>query len=259
MLSVEDAFVVFYARTPLERVALRGVSFSVKDGEVVSILGHAGSGRSTLLKFLAGHLRLNFGRLWLNNFDITSQSLVERSRLISSVFGDYTLSLAGSLTVLENLAAASMHSKNKSMFKSAINKEIKDRFYDQLKNLNFMDMESLLDEEVRYIATPYKQVLALMIAVIKGAKVLVIDEHSVGLDAKASKALLEATHRIIRARRITTIMTSNNPEFDLRKSDRIMIMNQGQLVADFAGEEKKKLKLEDLPSMFNKTPLVTKR
>ena len=217
MLSVEDAFVVFYARTPLERVALRGVSFSVRDGEVVSILGHTGSGRSTLLKFLAGHLSLNFGRLWLNNFDITSQSLMERSRLISSVFGDYTLSLAGSLTVLENLAVASMHSKNRSMCKSAINKTVRDRFYEQ--NLNFMDMEDLLDEEVRYIATPYKQILALMIAVIKGAKVLVIDEHSVGLDAKASKALLEATHRIIRARRITTIMTSNNPEFDLRNND----------------------------------------
>lgn len=259
MISVEDAFVVFYARTPLERVALRGVSFTVRDGEVVSVLGHNGSGRSTLLKFLAGYLSLNFGRLWFNNYDITSQSLIERSRLISSVFGNQASSLAESLTVLENLAAASMHSKNKSIFRPAVNKTLKDRFYDQLKNLNFMGMEGLLDEEVRCIATPYKQILAILTAVIKGAKVLVIDEHSVGLDAKAARALLEATHRIIRARRITTIMTSNNPEFDLRKSDRIMIMNQGQLVADFSGEEKRKLKLEDLPSMFNKTPVLTKR
>ena len=63
MINIEDAFVVFYPGTPLERVALRGVSFSVQDGEVVSILGNNGSGRSTLLKFLAGHLYLSFRRL----------------------------------------------------------------------------------------------------------------------------------------------------------------------------------------------------
>lgn len=256
MINIEDVFVVFYAGTPLERVALRGVSFSVKEGEIVSILGNNGSGRTTLLRFLAGHIPLNFGRLWYNGLDITSQNLEERSNIFSSVFFDHNVCTAGDLTVLENLVAAYSHHKNKSFFNSAMTSVLKDKFYDQLKNLNFMEMEKFLDEKVNNLAKPYKQVLALLMAVLKGAKVLVIDEHSTGLDVEASKALLETTNKIIRTKKITTIMAINDPQFALEKSDRAVVLNYGQVVADFAGEVKKNLKVEDLFLSFNKRPKI---
>lgn len=259
MIHIEDAFVVFYAGTPLERVALRGVSLSVQDGEVVSILGNNGSGRSTLLRFLAGHISLNFGRLWIDNEDITSQSLLDRSRVFSSVFFDHNACTADNLTVLENLAAASLHHQGKSYIRAAIDESDRDKFYDHLKNLNFMKMENLLDEKVCNIPKPYKQVLALMIAVIKGAKVLLIDEHSTGLDIESSKALLNATNKIIRSRKMTTIMVVNDPEFALEKSDTVIVLNYGQVVASFSGDEKKNMKLEDLFLTFNKVPKFCKR
>ncbi len=256
MINIEDIFVVFYAGTPLERVALRGVNFSVKDGEVVSILGNNGAGRTTLLRFLAGHITLNFGRLWYNGKDITSQSLEERSNIFSSVFFNDNVCTAGDLTVLENLAAATIHHQKQSFFRPAIVPSMKDKFYDQLKNLNFMEMEKFIDEKVCNLAKPYKQVLALLVAVIKGAKVLLIDEHSTGLDVDTSKALLETTEKIIRSKKITTIMAINDPEFALKRSDRAIVLNYGQVVADFQGKEKEKLKLEDLFLSFNKKPEV---
>lgn len=257
MINIEDAFVVFYPGTPLERVVLRGVSFSVQEGEVVSVLGNNGSGRSTLLRFLAGHIPLSFGRLWYNNIDITSQSLYERSKLFSSVFTDHNVCTSGSLTVLENLILATMSHQQKSCIDEAIRDDVEDRFYSQLKNLNFMEMERLLKVRVCDIPRPYKQVLALLIAVIKGTKVLVIDEHSTGLDAESSHALLETTSKIIRSKKITTIMVVNDPEFALKNSDRLVVLNYGQVVANISGEEKKKIKLEDLFLTFNRKPKIS--
>ena len=257
MINIEDAFVVFYAGTPLERVALRGVKFSVQDGEVVSVLGNSGSGRSTLLRFLAGHIRLNFGKLWYNNIDITAQSLYSRSKIVSSVFSNSNVCTAGNLTVLENLVLATMSHQPKSCIRKAIRDDMEDRFYTQLRNLNFMEMEELLHEPVDNIPKPYKQVLALLIAVIKGAKVLVIDEHSTGLDVESSHILLATTNKIIRSKKITTIMAVNDPDFAMKNSDRLVVLNYGQVVANISGEEKKNLKIEDLYATFNRKPKIS--
>ncbi len=256
MIDIEDAFVVFYAGTPLERVALRGVRFSVQEGEVVSVLGNNGSGRSTLLRFLAGHIQPSFGRLWYNGIDITSQSLYSRSKIVSSVFLNHDVCTAGSLSVLENLILATMSHQPKSFVREAIREDMEERFYAQLRNLNFMEMEKLLHETVNDIPKPYKQVLALLIAVIKGTKVLVIDEHSTGLDVESSRALLETTSKIIKSKKITTIMVVNDPEFALKNSDRLVVLNYGQVVANISGDEKKKIKLEDLYLTFNKKPKI---
>ncbi len=257
MISTEDAFVVFNAGTPLERVALRGVSLSVQDGEVVSIFGNNGSGRSTLLKALAGHISLSFGRLWYNNVDVTAQPLYARSKIVASVFSDHTVCTAESLTVLENLVLATMSYQPKSWIKKAVQDDVEDRFYSQLRNLNFMDMEQLLHERVGDIPNPYKHVLALLIALIKGVKVLVIDEHSTGLDAETAQTLLNATMKIIRSKKLTTLMVTNDPEFSIKHSDRLVVLNYGQVVADISGEQKKKIKLEDLYLLFNKKPQIS--
>ncbi len=257
MISTEDAFVVFNAGTPLERVALRGVSLSIQDGEIVSILGNNGSGRSTLLRAIAGHLPLSFGRLWYNNVDITAQPLHSRSQIVASVFANHSVCTAESLTVLENLVLATLSYQPRSWIKKAIQDDMEDRFYSQLKNLNFMDMDQLLHEKVCNIANPYKHVLALLIAVIKGVKIVVIDEHSTGLDAESAQELLHTTMKIIKSKKLTTIMVINDPEFAIKNSDRLVILNYGQVVADISGEQKKKIKLEELYLTFNKKPQIS--
>lgn len=259
MIGTEDAFVVFNAGTPLERVALRGVSISVQDGEIVSILGNNGSGRSTLLRAVAGHIPLSFGRLWYNNVDITAQPLYARSKIVAPVFAEHNVCSAEGLTVLENLVLATLSYQPKSWIKKAVQDDMEDRFYSQLRNLNFMDMDQLLHEKVCDIANPYKHILALLIAIIKGVKILVIDEHSTGLDVETAQTLLNATMKIIKSKKLTTIMAINDPEFAIRNSDRIITLNYGQVVADVSGEQKKKIKLEDLYLTFNKKPQISSK
>jgi putative ABC transport system ATP-binding protein len=256
MIRVEDVFVVFYANTPLERIALRGVNFTVNDGEIISVVGNSGSGRSTLLKFLAGHLSSNFGRLWMNKVDITYQSLSVRSNIFSSVFYDQDVGTAGNLTVAENLAIASLHHQSRSIIEPALSSEMREMFIDQLRDLDFMGMEELIDEKAANISRPHRQVLAMLIAVIKGAKVLLIDEHSTGLDRESSAALLSATEKIIKSKNITTILAVGDPKFALDVADKVIVLSHGQVVLDLSGEAKKKTKLEDLFASFNVTPPI---
>ncbi|MDR0968634.1 MAG: ATP-binding cassette domain-containing protein [Holosporaceae bacterium] len=256
MIRLEDLFVVFNPGTLLERVAVRGVNFTAQDGEVISILGNNGSGRSTLLRFLAGHIKSSFGKLWLDKTDITSQTLAERSAFFSGVFYDHDLTTAGNLTVLENLAIASIHHQERSLIEPAIPDGLREALIKQLRDLNFMEMEDLVDEKAVNISKTYRQVLGLMIAVIKGAQVLLIDEHSTGLDKESSRALLATTEKIIRSKKITTIMVVSDPKFAIEASDRIIVLNGGQVALNLGGEEKKNIKLEDLFASFNIPPQV---
>ncbi|MDR2781635.1 MAG: ATP-binding cassette domain-containing protein [Holosporaceae bacterium] len=256
MIRLEDIFVVFYQGTPLERIALRGVNFTAQEGEIVTLVGNNGSGRTTLLSFLAGHIGQNFGRLWFNKVDITGQSLMERSNIFSSVFYDQDTGTAGNLTVIENLAIASLHHQSRSIIETAVSNEMRETFIEQLHEVNFMGIEELADEKAANLSKPHRQVLALMIAVIKGAQVLLIDEHSTGLDKESAKALLETTEKIIRSRKITTIMAISDPKFALDVSDRTIVLSHGQVVSNLSGEEKKKIKLEDLFASFNVIPQI---
>jgi putative ABC transport system ATP-binding protein len=254
MIRAEDIFIVFNTGTPLERIALRGINFRAQEGEVISIVGNNGSGRSTLLKFLAGHIFSSFGRLWLDKVDVTSQSLSDRSAIFSSVFYDQDVGTARNLTVLENLAVAGMHHQPRSIIQPAITKEMRETFFEQLRDLDFMGIENLLDEKVGEMSKPHRQVLALLIAVIKGARILLIDEHSTGLDKESSLALLETTEKIIRSKNITTIMAVSDPKFALEVADRTLVLSHGQVVSDLSGEEKKKARVEDLFASFNIIP-----
>lgn len=256
MIRLEDVFVVFQANTPLERIALRGINLEIKKGEIVSIVGNSGSGRTSLLRFLAGHIMPSFGKLWLNNIDITRQTLSERSEIFSSVFYDHSIGTAGNLTVAENLAVAAMHHQPKSLLQPAMTDDVKEMIFQQLKDINFMNMENMIDKKVNELSKVYRQVLALLIAVTKGAEVILIDEHSTGLDRAASVALLDATEKIIRGRQITTIMAVCDPKYAMEVADRTVVLSHGQVVSDLSGEKKKNTTVESLFASFNIVPQI---
>ena len=162
MIRVEDIFVVFFSGTPLERIALRGVNFTAKEGEIISVIGNSGSGRSTLMHFLSGQIKSSFGRLWYNKEDITGQSFPRRSKIFSSISYNCDTGSAGDLTVAENLLIASMHHQDMNIIKPAMTQEKHDMFYEQLRELDFMNIEDLIDEKVNQINRAQRQILALL-------------------------------------------------------------------------------------------------
>jgi putative ABC transport system ATP-binding protein len=181
--------------------------------------------------------------------DITNQNLITRSNIFSPVFYDQDVGSAGNLTLLENLVIASLHHRQRSIIEPAISSEIREKFTEQLRDIDFMGMEELIDEKVSNISRAHRQVLALLIAVIKGTQVLLIDEHSTGLDATTAAALLEATEKIIKSQKITTIMAVSDPKFALKVSGRTVTLNYGRIVSNLPESDKKNAKPANLPAM----------
>lgn len=256
MLTLKDVFVVFDTGTPLEKVALRGINCRINPKEIVALVGNPGAGKSTLLKFLAGYIQPSFGRVSLDNRDITFDSLNDRSKQFTFVSYKHDGGIAENLTIAENLALASLHHQKRSLFTSAINSEIHDMYYDQLKQLNFLGMESLLDELTSDVAPIYRHVLSLLVAVMKDTDVILIDEHITGLNKEEEKALIDATFKIVKTQNITTIVAMSDPGEALALSDRTIVMSNGQIVADLFGENKAHTKVEDLFASFKITPKI---
>ena len=256
MLELEDIFIVFGKGTLQEKIVLRGINFSVSDGEIVSLVGNIGSGRSTLLKLLAGHVVPSFGKLWLNKSDITLQILSERAKSFSFISPAHNMGVALNLTVAENLAVASMHHQSKSIFSPALDKETEDMYYEKLRSLNCMGMETTLNQKAADISYLHRSVLALLIATVKGTQFLLIDDYSAGLNKSDAETLRNITAKIIKSQKVTTIMVADDPKFALEVSDKVIVMSAGQVVSILFGEKKKKTKVEDLFAAFKITPKI---
>jgi putative ABC transport system ATP-binding protein len=256
MLKLKDIFVVFDTGTYLEKAALRGINFEIGEHELVTVVGNAGCGKSTLLKLLSGHFRPNFGRIWLGNQDVTSQTLDERSKKFTFVSYNQEGGVAENLTVAENLAVAGMHHQPRSIFTPAINRETHEAYYEQLKQLDFFAMENVLDEKVYDISHMHKFILSLLVAIMKNAEVLLVDANIIGLVKEEQKALIDVMTKIIRSQKTTAIIAANDPTFALEIADRTLVLSHGQVVADLFGETKKKTKTEDLFAAFKIVPRI---
>ena len=151
---------------------------------------------------------------------------------------------------------ASMHHQSRSIFYPAIDEAMREIFFQQLKELDFMGMEELLDEKVCNLSKTQRYVLSLLIAVIKEAKLLLIDEHSTGLDKESADALQEVTNKIIKSKKITTIMAISDPKIALEVSDRAIVLSRGQIVMQIDTKNKSKIKIEDIYNSFNIDPIV---
>lgn len=255
MLKLRDVFIVFNSGTAQEKVALRGINFELDSNEIVTVVGNAGSGKSTLLKFLAGHIVPSFGKVWIDHQDITFQSLGQRSQKFAFVSYERD-GAASNLTVAENLAIASMHHQKRSIFASAIDEETHELYYNQLKELDFFAMETVLDERVYNISHLHRFVLSLLIAVMKNAEVLLIDEHISGVTKKEEEALTEVTRKIVKSQKSTALIAMGDPTHALEFADRTIVLSYGQIVADLSGETKKKTRVEDLFASFKIVPKI---
>ena len=134
MLSFKNVTKIFYQGTPDEKVALDNVSFTVNDGEFVTIIGGNGSGKTTTLNILAGTLNPDRGGVLLNNVDITNMREHQRAKYFARVFQDPQKGTAGNMQVIENLAIADTKG-GKRGFSWYINKNKKAEYAELLKSL----------------------------------------------------------------------------------------------------------------------------
>ncbi len=165
MLSFKNVTKVFYKGTADEKIALDNVSFTVNDGEFVTIIGGNGSGKSTTLNILTGNLRPDSGAVLLNDVDMTDIPENVRARYFARVFQDPQKGTAGTMQVIENLAIASRKGGSFGLNWYISHKQ-KEQYKEMLKGLN-LGLENRLTTKTNVLSGGQRQALTLLMATLR--------------------------------------------------------------------------------------------
>ena len=250
MLKLSGVSKTFNPGTVNEKKALTDVDLRLERGDFITIVGSNGAGKSTLFNAIAGAFYVDEGAIRLAGEDITFKPEYKRSREIGRLFQDPMRGTAPHMTIEENLALAARRGQPRGLG-WAITKQERERYRELLKTLD-LGLEDRLTSKVGLLSGGQRQALTLLMATLKKPKLLLLDEHTAALDPKTADKVLDTTERIIQRDKLTTLMITHNMRDAIAHGNRLIMMYEGRVAIDVAGEEKKKLTVEGLLEMFSK-------
>lgn len=212
-----------------ERRVLKGISFEVREGEILFVLGTSGTGKSVLLKNLVGLLRPDEGEIWLDGEEVsrfTENQYFPVRKKCGMVFQHPAL--FDSLSVYENVA----YGLRKHLRLSE--EEIAQRVQRSLKLVNLSGIEQKMPADISY-GMQKRVSLARTVAI--EPKVLLFDEPTTGLDPVTTTAINELIRDLSRTLKTTSIVVSHDMACALAIADRILVLDQGQVVAQGTPKE----------------------
>ena len=248
MLDVRSISKTFNPGTINEKRALSGLSLHLDPGDFVTVIGGNGAGKSTLLNAIAGVWPVDEGRIVLDGTDITSLPEYKRAFLIGRVFQDPMMGTAPNMQLEENLALA-MRRGQKRGLRWELTKGEREEYHERLKALG-LGLEDRLKAKVGLLSGGQRQALTLLMAALRKPKLLLLDEHTAALDPATAKKVLELSDSIVREGQLTTLMITHNMSDAIRHGNRLIMMNEGEIILDVRGEEKAKLTKRDLMDKF---------
>ncbi len=250
MLRIENIRKTFNPGTVNEKVALDGVDLLLNDGEFVTVIGSNGAGKSTLLNAIAGVWLVDSGKIFIDDVDVTKLSEDKRAKYIGRVFQDPLMGTAADMWIEENLALAHRRGKKRGL-SIGIRNEERETFKTLLKEFD-LGLEDRLSTKVGLLSGGQRQALTLIMATLQSPRLLLLDEHTAALDPKTAAKVLEVTDKIVRKSQLTTFMVTHNMKDAINHGDRLLMLNDGKVILDIRGEEKKGLTVEKLLSLFEK-------
>ena len=249
MLEINNIYKTFNAGTINEKRALNGVSLTLNDGDFVTVIGGNGAGKSTLLNAVAGVWPVDEGSILIDGVDVTRLPEHKRARYIGRVFQDPMMGTAATMQIEENLALAARRGKSRTL-RMGITRAEREKYRTLLTILD-LGLEERLTSKVGLLSGGQRQALTLLMATLHKPKLLLLDEHTAALDPKTAAKVLDATELVVQRDRLTTLMITHNMRDAIAHGNRLIMMYEGRVVVDVAGEEKQKLTVEQLLALFN--------
>lgn len=248
MLQLTNVCKTFNKNTVNEKKALVNINLHLEEGDFVTVIGGNGAGKSTLLNLIAGVYPCDGGSIWLNQHDVTRLPEYKRAQYLGRVFQDPMRGTAGDMNIEENLAMAYRRGKSRTL-RWGITRGERALYREKLEVLD-LGLENRLTSKVGLLSGGQRQALTLLMATLQQPKVLLLDEHTAALDPKTAETVLNQTNDIVMGQHLTAMMVTHNMSHAIQYGNRIIMMNNGQILFDISGAEKKHLRVEDLLARF---------
>ncbi len=248
MLEIKEVYKTFNAGTINEKKALNGVNLNLQEGDFVTVIGGNGAGKSTTLNMIAGVYPIDRGSIKIDGVDVSTWPEFKRAQFLGRVFQDPMMGTAAGMQIEENLALAYRRGKHRGLRWGITNAE-REFFHEQLQILG-LGLEDRMTSKVGLLSGGQRQALTLLMATLRKPKLLLLDEHTAALDPKTAKTVLDLTEKIIAEEHLTAMMVTHNMNDAIRLGNRLIMMQNGRVIYDIAGEEKKNLKVSDLLEKF---------
>ncbi|MDE7063638.1 MAG: ATP-binding cassette domain-containing protein, partial [Lachnospiraceae bacterium] len=167
---------------------------------------------------------------------------------LGRVFQDPMMGTTATMGIDENLALAARRGMHRGLG-SGITKKERENYKELLKELE-LGLEDRLTSKVGLLSGGQRQALTLLMATLQKPKVLLLDEHTAALDPKTAAKVLALSDKIVSEHNLTTLMVTHNMRDAIAHGNRLIMMNEGQVILDISGEEKKHLTVENLLDKF---------
>ncbi len=248
MLEIKNIAKTFNKGTVNEKKALKGLSLTLNEGDFVTIIGGNGAGKSTMLNAIAGVWPVDEGQILIDGKDVTKLPEYKRAAFLGRVFQDPMNGTVPTMGIEENLALA-LRRGGKRTLKPGIMATERKLYRDLLVRLG-LGLEERLTSKVGLLSGGQRQALTLLMATLKKPKLLLLDEHTAALDPQTARKVLDLTTEIVEEQKLTALMVTHNMKDAIQIGNRLIMMNNGNIIYDVAGEEKKKLTVDDLLRKF---------
>ena len=248
ILKIENVNYIYSAGTPFEHKALDNVNFSVERGEFIGIIGHTGSGKSTLMQHLNGLLKPTSGKVILDGQDIWSdKKLTRQARFRVGLVFQYPEYQLFEETVYKDIAFGP---KNMGLDEKEIDRRVREA-------AGFVGLtEAQLAVSPFDLSGGQKRRVAIAGVIAMEPEVLILDEPTAGLDPSGREEILGNIESYRKAKNATIMMVSHSMEDVARLTDRLLVMNGSKLAMDGTPREVF-ARAEELVAMGLSIPQVT--
>ncbi|MEM9425019.1 MAG: ATP-binding cassette domain-containing protein [Spirochaetota bacterium] len=248
MIRLQDASMIFHPGTLDETIALKPCNLKIEPGDFITIIGTNGAGKSTLFNTISGHFPLSSGQIFLNDNDISKMPEHLRAKLIGRIFQNPAMGTAANMSLEHNLCIAS--SKKMRGLKISLNAAKRQEFREYLKQLD-MNLENRLPDNVGLFSGGQRQAITLLMMVLSCPELILLDEHTAALDPTNAAKVMQLTCHFIESYQLTAMMITHDMKQAIDHGNRLLMMDQGEIILDISGREKQGLQPQDLVEKFH--------
>ena len=247
--KVENLTHIYMPGGPFEKVALDNINIEINDGEFVAIIGHTGSGKSTLIQHLNGLLKPTSGSIYIDEMDITDKdvNLIDIRKKVGLVF-QYSEYQLFEETIEKDIAYGP---KNLGFSEEEVLEQVK-----KSMKMVGLDYNTYKDVSPFDLSGGQKRRVAIAGVIAMNPKVLILDEPTAGLDPKGREEILAQIREFNSKYGMTVILVSHSMEDVVRVAQKVIVMNKGKV--ELLGEIKDVFKeVDKLESIGLGVPQVT--